>query len=227
MKSWWPEDNLEIISLNVGLPRLITYRGQQIETGIYKKPVVGPVWLRRLNLDGDRQADLTVHGGPNKAAYAYPSEHYEFWHKELPGMKLPWGMFGENFTTKDILESELHIGDRLQIGSAIIMARQPRVPCDKLAAKFHRKDIVPRFLSSGRSGFYFSVEQEGTVAAGDSFQFLSREPEGITVAEMNRLFAEDRYNEELLEKAIKTPALPEDWRDYFHRRQRGMTTLSH
>lgn len=217
---------MELVSLNVGLPRTVAYRGLEIETGIYKQPVAVPVRLRALNLDGDRQADLTVHGGPNKAVYGYPSEHYEFWQKELPGMNLPWGMFGENFTTKDILENDLHVGDRLQIGSAILVVRQPRLPCDKLAVKFHRKDIIPRFLSSGRSGFYFSVEQEGTVAAGDSFQFLSRELEGITIAEMNRLFSEDRYNDELLTKAIKTAALPEDWRDYYYKRQRGMTAIS-
>jgi MOSC domain-containing protein YiiM len=180
------------------------------------------VQLRTLNLDGDRQADLTVHGGPNKAVYAYPSEHYEFWRQELPGMPLPWGMFGENFTTEGLMESDLHIGDRLQVGDAVIVVRQMRIPCYKLAAKFHRQDILARFLRSARSGFYFSVEREGTVAAGDSFEFLSREPQAITVAEMNRLFVEEKYNADLLAKAIATPALPEDWRDYFVKREQGM-----
>jgi MOSC domain-containing protein YiiM len=127
-------------------------------------------------------------------------------------------MFGENFTTEGLFESELHIGDRLQIGGAIVVIRQPRIPCYKLAIKFHRTDILARFLRSGRSGFYFSVELEGMVQAGDGFEFLSREPQGITIAEMNRLFVEDKYNRELLEKAIATPALPEDWRDYFMKR---------
>lgn len=174
--------------------------------------------LRSLNLDGDRQADLAVHGGPFKAVYAYPAEHYEFWRQDLPAPQLPWGMFGENFTTEGILESELHIGDRLQIGAAIIVVRQPRIPCYKLALKFHRNDILARFLRSGRSGFYFSVEQEGMVEAGNLFEFLSREPDAITIAEMNILFAEDKYNRALLQKAIATPALPEDWRDYFEKR---------
>jgi MOSC domain-containing protein YiiM len=212
---------MKLISLNVARPQLAVYRDTTISTGIFKKPVSGPISLRTLNLDGDRQADLAVHGGPYKAVYGYPSEHYDFWRQELLGASLPWGMFGENFTTEGLSEVDLHIGDRLQIGTAVIMARQPRIPCYKLAVKFQRTDILARFLRSGRSGFYFSVEQEGTVAAGDSFEFLSREPQAISIAEMNRLFAEDKYNASLLEKAIATPVLPEDWGDYFRKRQSG------
>lgn len=214
---------MKLISLNVALPRLTLYNGATINTGIFKQPVSDPVQLRTLNLDGDRQADLTVHGGPFKAVYGYPSEHYEFWRRELPGMTLPWGTFGENFTTEGLSESDLHIGDRVEIGGARLMVRQPRMPCYKLAAKFQREDMVARFLHSGRSGFYFSVEREGTVTAGDSFEFLSREPQAISIAEMNRLFSEDKYNRELLEKAIATPALPEDWRDYLLKRMPGAT----
>jgi MOSC domain-containing protein YiiM len=206
---------MKLISLNVARPRLALYKGATINTGIFKQPVSGPVQLRTLNLDGDRQADLSVHGGPYKAVYAYPSEHYPFWRDELPGTDLPWGMFGENFTTEGLAESDLHIGDRLQIGSAIVMVRQPRQPCYKLAAKFQRDDMLERFLHSGRSGFYFSVEQEGTVAAGDSLEFLSRDQEAVTIAEMNRLFVQEKYNRLLLEKAIASAALREDWRDYF------------
>ena len=216
---------MRLISLNVALPRLALYNGATINTGIFKQPVSGPVQLRTLNLDGDRQADLTVHGGPFKAVYGYPSEHYEFWRQELPWTKLPWGMFGENFTTEGLSESELHIGDRLNIGTASLMVRQPRIPCYKLAAKFHRNDILARFLRSGRSGFYFSVEREGTVAAGDSFEFQSREPQAITIAEMNQLFVEEKYNRSLLDKAIGTPALPEDWRDYLTKRLPGTTMV--
>lgn len=206
---------MNLISLNVARPRLTVYNGATINTGIFKQPVSGPVQLRTLNLDGDRQADLTVHGGPYKAVYAYPAEHYPYWRKQLPGMDLPWGMFGENFSTTGLSENELHIGDRLQIGSAVLMVRQPRMPCYKLAAKFQRDDMIERFLHSGRSGFYFSVEQEGKVAAGDSFKILSQESGGITIAEMNRLFVRDKYDRDLLQKAMNTPALPEDWRDYF------------
>ena len=196
----------------------MAYKGETINSGIFKQAIAGPVQLRTLNLDGDRQADLSVHGGPYKAVYAYPSEHYAFWRQELPGMDLPWGTFGENFTTEGLLENDLHIGDRLRIGTAVIMVRQPRVPCYKLAAKFQRDDMIDRFLASGRSGFYFSVEQEGAVTAGDSFDLLSREPEAMTIDEMNQLLVRDRYNRAMIEKALSTVALPQDWQDYFARR---------
>jgi MOSC domain-containing protein YiiM len=209
---------VKLLSLNVARPRLTVYQGRTINTGIFKLPVSGPVELRTLNLDGDRQADLSVHGGPFKAVYGYPSEHYPFWREELPGMELPWGMFGENFTTEGLFEADLHIGDRLRIGSAILVVRQPRMPCYKLAAKFQRDDIIDRFLQSAHSGFYFSVEQEGVVQVGDSFEFLSHELDAISIAEMNRLFVGDKSNRQLLEKAIATPALPEDWRDYLAQR---------
>jgi MOSC domain-containing protein YiiM len=217
---------MKLISLNVARPRLAMYKGNTVNTGIFKKPVSGPVALRTLNLHGDKQADLVVHGGPFKAVYAYPSEHYAFWNAELLGANFLWGMFGENFTTEGLLESELHIGDRLRIGSAIIVVRQPRIPCYKLAVKFQRNDILQRFLVSGRSGFYFSVEQEGTVEAGNSFEFLSRAPLDITIAEMNRLFVDDKYNQDLLNKAMTSPALPEDWRDYFRKRLEGSATIA-
>lgn len=209
---------MELISLNVARPRLALYKGQSINTGIFKQPVSGAVTLRKLNLDGDRQADLSVHGGPYKAVYGYPSEHYEFWRKELPEAKLPWGAFGENFTTEGLLEQELHVGDRLQIGAAILMVRQPRNPCYKLAAKFQRDDMIERFLRSGRSGFYFSVEQEGAVQTGDAFEFLSRESQAVTIAELNRLYVSDRYNRDLLEKAIASRDLPEAWRQHYGER---------
>jgi len=209
---------VQIISLNVGRPRAFDYRGSTIHTSIFKEPVPGPVQLRTLNLDGDQQADLSVHGGPNKAVYAYPSEHYPRWRQEMPGMNLPWGMFGENFTSEGLSENDLHVGDRLKIGTAIVMVRQPRTPCYKLAAKFERDDMIDLFLRSGRSGFYLSVEQEGVVQVGDSFDFISRDPNSVTIAEMNRLFVEDKYNRALLEKAVASPALPENWRAYLAKR---------
>jgi MOSC domain-containing protein YiiM len=212
---------MKLLSLNVAMPRLIVYKGATINTGIFKQPVSGRVALRTLNLDGDRQADLSVHGGPYKAVYAYPSEHYEYWRKELPEDDLPWGMFGENFTTEGVAEDELHVGDRYQIGSSIVMVRQPRVPCYKLAAKFKRDEILQQFLLSGRSGFYLSVEQEGEVGAGDSFELLSRDDSGVTISEMNLLFFKEKYNRNLLQKAVTTAALPEEWREYFRPRLKG------
>lgn len=206
---------MKLISLNVARPRLTVYKGTTINTGIFKKPVSGRIVLRTLNLDGDQQADLSVHGGPYKAVYAYPSEHYGYWRQEFPGMELPWGTFGENFTTEGLSENDLHVGDHFRVGSSALMVRQPRMPCYKLAAKFQRDDMIERFLVSGRSGFYFSVEQEGEVGVGDSFELISQNQDGITIAEMNRLFVRDRYNRDLLQKAIATAALPESWRDYF------------
>lgn len=175
---------MKIISLNVGLPRLFMYQGVTINSGIFKTPVVGPVGLRTLDLDGDRQADLSVHGGPYKAVYAYPSEHYAFWKNELPGIDLPWGAFGENFTTEGLLEDDVNVGDQFEIGSALVIVRQPRMPCYKLAAKFKREDMIEKFLRSGRSGFYFSVEKEGVVENGNSFKTVSKNPTGITISEM-------------------------------------------
>ena len=205
---------MKLISLSVARPRLTVYKGTTINTGIFKKPVAGRVALRTLNLEGDQQADLSVHGGPHKAVYAYPAEHYEYWRRQLPDMDLPWSMFGENFTTEGLTEENVQVGDRFRIGSSILMIRQPRVPCYKLAAKFQRDDILQRFLRSGHSGFYFSVEQEGGVEAGDSFQLISREDNAITIAEMNLLFVKEKYNRDLLQKAIATAALPGDWREY-------------
>lgn len=209
---------MKLVSLNVARPRLVVYERATINTAIFKQPVSGRVQLRTLNLDGDRQADLSVHGGPQKAVYAYPSEHYPYWQQELPGLDLPRGMFGENFTTTGLAEDELHVGDQFQIGSSIVMVRQPRTPCYKLAAKFQRDDMLQRFLISGRSGFYLSVEQEGEVEAGDVFKLLDRNPDGITISEMNRLFVREKYNHALLRKAIDTVALPEPWREYFSER---------
>ncbi len=212
---------MKLISLNIARPRLALYKGATVNTGIFKKPVSGRIALCRLNLEGDQQADLSVHGGPYKAVYAYPAQHYQFWRRELPDIDLPWGMFGENFTTEGLSENEVHVGDLFRIGSATVMVRQPRMPCYKLALKFQRDDILERFLLSGRSGFYFSVEQEGEVGEGDSIEPAAQNLSGITIAEMNRLFVREKYNHDLLQKAIATDALPESWREYFLPRLKG------
>ena len=209
---------MEIISLNVGLPRLVLRNGEPVSTGIFKEPVDGRVMLRTLNLDGDRQSDLSVHGGPEKAVYLYPSEHYEFWKRELPDMDLPWGMFGENFTSTGLLETEVQIGDRFRIGAAEVMVTQPRMPCYKLGIRFGRADIIKRFLVSERTGFYFSVLKEGEVAAGDQIELLEKNVDGVTVVDITRLYSTDRENVELIRRAIATEALPNSWREYFRKR---------
>jgi MOSC domain-containing protein YiiM len=206
---------MKILSLNVGRPRLVVWEGQPVSTGIYKTPVEGRVMLRALNLDGDRQADLTVHGGPFKAAYAYPAEHYGYWRDELPGMELPWGMFGENFTTEGLEESNVNIGDRFRLGSAEVMVTQPRMPCYKLGIKFGRTDILKRLLASGRTGFYFSVEREGEVGAGDEIDLVGRDEHNVSVADITRLYARDKNDFETMRRAIEVEALPESWRGHF------------
>jgi MOSC domain-containing protein YiiM len=208
---------MKLLSVNVAVPREIEWKGTTVTTGIFKKPVSSRVMLRRLNLEGDRQADLSVHGGDNKAAYAYPSEHYAFWHGELPGFDLPWGVFGENFTIEGLLESTVSIGDRYHIGKATVMVTQPRMPCYKLGAKFGRDDIVGRFLRSGRSGFYLSVLKEGKVSAGDSIEYAGREGPNLTVQDVNRLYIRDTNDPELLQRAINCTILPASWRERFQK----------
>lgn len=214
---------MKILSINVGLPRKVLFKGREVATGIFKEPVQDRVNLRKLNLDGDGQADLTVHGGIDKAVYAYPSEHYEYWRQELPGTALPWGMFGENFTTEGLREDTVNIGDQFQIGSAKVMATQPRMPCYKLGIKFGRTDIIRRFLASGRSGFYFRVIQEGEVGSGDSIELISRDKNNVTVKDIVRLFVHDNQDIETLQRVAKLDPLPEGWRDHFRQQivQRG------
>ena len=174
--------------------------------------------LKTLNLDGDRQSDLSVHGGPFKAVYLYPSEHYDFWKQELPGMDLPWGMFGENLTTTGLLETEVHIGDKFRTGTAELMVTQPRMPCYKLGIRFGRADIIKRFLVSERTGFYFSVVKEGEVGAGDEIDLIERKTSGVRVVDVTRLYSSDKDNVDLLRRAIATEALPDSWREYFRKR---------
>jgi MOSC domain-containing protein YiiM len=206
---------IKIISLNVGRPRLVLRNGEPVSTGIFKDPIQGRVMMRTLNLDGDRQADLTVHGGPQKAVYVYPSEHYAFWKQQLPEMNLPWGMFGENFTTSGMLESEIHVGDKFRIGTAEVMVTQPRMPCFKLGIRFERSDILRRFLASERTGFYLSVLKEGEVGVGDELELIERNESGVGVVDVTRLYSSDKHNKELLQRAIDTEALPDSWREYF------------
>lgn len=207
--------HMKVISLNVGLPRLVEYNGEPVATGIFKEPVPGSVMLRTLNLDGDRQADLSVHGGVSKAVYGYPSEHYEFWKRELPEMELPYGMFGENFTTEGLFEDKLNVGDRFRVGKAELMVTEPRLPCYKLGIKFGRVDIIKRFLQSRRTGFYFAVAKEGEVKAGDEIELASRDENGITIADITRLYAFEKEDRETLRRVVKLDALSESWREYF------------
>jgi len=209
---------MKIVSVNVGVPREVEWHGRRVQTSIWKRPTEGRVPVGKVNLEGDKQSDLSVHGGAEKAVYAYPSEHYAFWRTELPDFDLAWGSFGENLTTEGVLESEVMIGDQIQIGSAQFLVTQPRMPCFKLAIRFGRDDMVKRFLQSGRTGFYLAVLREGDVAAGDTIDFTLRDRHGLSVADVAQLYARDSDNQALLRRAIEAPALPEGWRDYFRKR---------
>jgi MOSC domain-containing protein YiiM len=208
---------MKIISLNVGLPRVVLWKGVEVSTSIFKEPVAGPVMLRRLDLDGDRQADLEVHGGPAKAVYAYPSEHYPLWQKELREPELRWANFGENFTTEGLLESDACIGDRFRIGEALVMVTQPRFPCYKLGIRFGREDIIEKFLKSGRSGIYFAVLEEGLVNAGDAIEQVHRDPASLTITEINQAYTKTGDFVPLMRRAAEHEILPDRLKGHFLR----------
>jgi MOSC domain-containing protein YiiM len=208
---------MKLISVNAGLPREVRWNGKAVTTSIWKEPVSGPTRVSALNLEGDRQADLSVHGGTDKAVYVYPSEHYDYWRRELQGVPLPWGSFGENFTTEGLSE-EFRIGDRLRIGSAEFAVTQPRMPCFKLAIRFGRADMVKRFLKSGRTGFYLAVTREGEVTAGDAIYLDTRPGESLSVADIVQLYTADSENREMLRLATGLAGLPDSWKEYFRKR---------
>lgn len=217
---------MKIVSLNIGRPRLVMRNGEPVSTAIFKEPVAGRVPLRTLNLDGDRQADLSVHGGPTKAVYVYPSEHYDYWRQELPEMELPWGMFGENFTTEGLSEAQTNIGDKFAVGSATVMVTEPRMPCYKLGIRFGRTDIIKRFLASGRSGFYLAVLKEGEVGVGDPLELIERHQSAIKVSDITRLYLDHGVDATLLRRAAELEPLPESWRTYFQDRLEKFSAAS-
>ncbi len=222
---------MKLVSVNTGLPREVSWHGRMVTTAIFKEPIKGRVALRKLNLDGDRQADLTVHGGEHKAVYCYLLAHYDYWKKELPGRDLPMGMFGENFTIDDdgpallggqgSLEESVHLGDRFSVGTAEVVVTQPRLPCYKLGVRFGSDDMVKRFLASGRTGFYVAVLREGEVGAGDEMKLMAREPNAVAVSEITRLYVAKRFGEAEIRAvrwALRVEELPESWKEYFRER---------
>jgi MOSC domain-containing protein YiiM len=226
---------MKLVSVNTGLPREVSWHGRIVTTAIFKEPAGGRVALRKLNLEGDRQADLTVHGGEHKAVYCYSLAHYGYWKRELPGRELPMGSFGENFTIegsaegsadtgKDgLLEDSIHLGDRFSIGTTEVVVTQPRLPCYKLGVRFGSDDMVKRFLASGRTGFYVGVVREGEVGAGDEIKVVAREPNAVAVSEITRLYVVKRYGEaeiSAVRRALGVKELPESWKEYFRERLR-------
>lgn len=210
---------MKVLTISVGRPQEVEWRGKLVLTSIFKSPISHRVHVGRENIDGDQQSDLTVHGGPEKAVYAYPSEHYPFWRGELPDAELAWGAFGENLTTEGLLEDEVWIGDRFRIGTAEFMVTQPRMPCFKLGIRFRRPDMVKRFHQSRRNGFYLAVTKEGEIGPGDSIERLSRDERQLRVSDIVALYGTDAANQPLLQLASEHPALPESWREYFRQRR--------
>jgi MOSC domain-containing protein YiiM len=208
---------MKLLSVSVGLPREVEWKGKLVRTSIFKTPVTGRVPVTKLNLKGDQQSDLSVHGGIDKAVYAYPPEHYAFWRQQLPGVDLPSGAFGENFTTEG-LDEGTHIGDRFRIGSAEFAVTQPRMPCFKLGIRFGNAAIIKQFLQSGRTGFYFSVLVEGEVGAGDTIELVERQENSLSVADIVNLYVAGSANQDLLHRASELSSLPLGWREHFKKR---------
>jgi MOSC domain-containing protein YiiM len=194
-----------VLSVNIGKARVVPVNGRMVRTGIFKAPVDEPITIERARIQGDDVVDLRVHGGPYKAVYLYPSEHYEFWQRELGSNPLPFGAFGENLTTEGLTEEDVHIGDEFEIGSSILKVSQPRMPCFKLALRFERADMVKRFWQSGRSGIYFSVVKEGSVERGSSIELVKRDPEQVSVAEVVGLYKGTEWSSDLLQRALRAP----------------------
>ena len=193
-----------ILTVSVGLPKTLDYGRRLVSTSIFKEPVEGKIRLRKLNLDGDEQADLTVHGGPDKALYIYASEHYLWWRKQMPDVEFEFGQFGENLTTEGLLEDKVCIGDQFRMGTAIVQVSQPRMPCYKLGIKFGRTDIIKKFSQSCRSGIYFSVLQEGELGAGDSIEFLRSDEHRLSVKDIAQLFTGQLNDPRLVERALRS-----------------------
>jgi MOSC domain-containing protein YiiM len=212
---------MKVGSLNTGLPREVTWHGRRVTTAIFKAPIEGEVSLHRLNLSGDRQADLSVHGGALKAIYCYPHEHYAWWREQLGGRELPPGMFGENFTTEGLDEDSVNIGDEFAIGTARVIVTQPRLPCYKLGIRFQSDAMVRRFLASGRSGFYLAVEQEGEVTVGNEIRVVARNRQQVSVAAIMRLYLRKSFGTDdiaIARKAMSIAVLPDSWKEHFGHR---------
>lgn len=212
---------MKLVSLNVGMPREVMWHGRRVSTGIFKSPVPGRVALRRLNLEGDGQADLSVHGGAYKAVYCYQLLHYEFWKRELPGRELLPAAFGENFTVDGPEENEIFLGDRYSVGSAEVVVAQPRLPCYKLGIRFDDDEMVKRFFDAQRSGFYLSIAREGEVGAGDEMKLVASDPHKVPASEIMRLYALKHYASDdvaAVERILRVEAVPESWKGYFSER---------
>ncbi|HEY7109764.1 MAG TPA: MOSC domain-containing protein [Nitrososphaeraceae archaeon] len=208
---------MKVLSVNVGLPRRVKFQRQYISTGIFKSPVRRRLKLSRMNFEGDKQADLKVHGGEYKAVYSYPSEHYSYWRTKLKRSDLPFGMFGENLTTEGMFEDDVNIGDEFKVGSARLVATQPRMPCYKLGIRFGNMNMVKEFMASGRPGIYFKVLDEGEIGAGDVIELIRKDENEVTVKDIVKLYLRSNTDEEsnTIRRALRIKYLPKGWRTHF------------
>ena len=210
-------ESVKVLAVSVGQPREVVVDDRLVRTSIFKSPVAGRIPVRNNNLAGDAQSDLSVHGGRAKAIYAYPHEHYAFWGEQLPGVDLRPGQFGENLTIDGLLEEDVHLGDRLRIGSVELVVTQPRLPCYKLGVRFGRNDMIKRFLESRRTGFYLSVAVEGDLGAGDAIEIVDRHPAAVSIPELLRMYLKEDVAPDRLREAIAVPVLADAWRRDFQK----------
>ncbi len=209
---------MQLISINVSLAREVHYQGRTVSTGIFKKPITGAVQVSKLGLQGDQQADLSVHGGIDKAVYLYPNEHFNFWSDQYPQREFSAGLFGENLTTIGLLESEINVGDILRIGDVEFMVTIPRMPCFKLGIKMGDPGFIKAFLEANRSGFYLKVLKEGIIEADQPVAVTGGDGYGLKIAEVSRLYTLEKDNQTLLEKAVNAPNLTSKWKEFFQSR---------
>src|SRR5216683_6479889 len=204
-----------LLSVNVGLPREITWRGKTVYTSVWKEPVQGRRLVRRLNIDGDAQGDLAGHGGEHRAVFVYQMDSYHYWERELKRRDFRFGQFGENFTVEGPADSEVCIGDRYRIGSALFEVTQPRVTCYRVGIRMDEPRMAALLVEHHRPGFYFRVLETGEVAAGDEIVKVSDGPERMSVAEADALLSLTGHSRAQLERALRIPALPAGWRGSF------------
>ncbi|MCJ9691629.1 MOSC domain-containing protein, partial [Rhizobium sp. PRIMUS64] len=206
---------VHLLSLNVGLPRDITWQGKIVNTAIWKTPVDGPRMVRRLNVDGDGQGDLAGHGGEGRAVFVYQIDSYRYWQEQLRRDEFVYGQFGENFTVDGLPDAEVCIGDRYRIGGALFEVTQPRVTCYRLGIRMDEPEMAALVVKHGRPGFYFRVLEEGEVQAGNEITKVASGPEGMSVFEINALLYMPGHPRDQLERALRIPALSPGWRRSF------------
>jgi MOSC domain-containing protein YiiM len=208
---------MNVVSVNVGQPREVLWKDKAVQTGIFKAPVVGPVAVLTDHLAGDGQADRRVHGGPDKAVYAYDLVHYAFWQAQLPAISLTPGIFGENLTTSGLPDHEVCLGDTFALGTAVLVALQPRLPCVKLGIRFHDERFVRQFQEARRSGIYFGVRQPGQVQAGDALVLLERAAHSLTIQDIADQYYRFDKQADQLAALLAQPLLPAFFRESFQR----------